>query len=47
MLALMGTSSYSDSNDPLRHLYLDDPRPWLAGFSGNNPIARHEEIRLL
>ena len=20
----------------LRHLYLEDPRPWLAGFSGGN-----------
>ena len=30
----MGASSYSDIKDSLRHLYLDDPRPWLVGFSG-------------
>ena len=23
-----------DINDSLRQLYLDDPRPWLVGFSG-------------
>ncbi len=34
MLAPMGASSYSDIKDSLRHLYLDDPRPWLVGFSG-------------
>jgi len=30
----MGASSYSDIKDSLRHLYLEDPRPWLVGFSG-------------
>ncbi len=34
MLAQMGASSYSDIKDSLRHLYLEDPRPWLVGFSG-------------
>ena len=34
MLAPMGASSYSDIKDSLRHLYLEDPRPWLVGFSG-------------
>jgi hypothetical protein len=34
MLAAMGASSYSDIKSSLRNLYLDDPRPWLAGFSG-------------
>ena len=30
----MGASSYTDIKDSLRHLYLEDPRPWLVGFSG-------------
>ena len=30
----MGASSYSDIKVSLRSLYLDDPRPWLVGFSG-------------
>ena len=34
MLAPMDASSYSDIKDSLRSLYLDDPRPWLVGFSG-------------
>ena len=34
MLEPMGTSSYSEIKDSLRHLYLEDPRPWLVGFSG-------------
>ena len=34
MLAPMGPSSYTDIKDSLRSLYLDDPRPWLVGFSG-------------
>ena len=34
MLAPMGSSSYSDIKSSLRSLYLDDPRPWLVGFSG-------------
>jgi hypothetical protein len=34
MLAPMGASSYSDIKDSLRSLYVDDPRPWLVGFSG-------------
>ena len=34
MLAPMGSSSYSDIKDSLRHLYQEDPRPWLVGFSG-------------
>ncbi len=34
MLAPMGASSYSDIKDSLRLLYLEDPRPWLVGFSG-------------
>jgi hypothetical protein len=43
----MGASSYSDIKDSLRHLYLDDPRPWLVGFSGTNPFPHSEEVRLL
>ena len=34
MLAPMGASSYSDIKDSLRLLYLEDPCPWLVGFSG-------------
>jgi hypothetical protein len=34
MLAPMGASSYSDIKRSLRQLYLDNPRPWLVGFSG-------------
>ena len=30
----MGVSTYSDIKDSLRNLYLEDPRPWLVGFSG-------------
>jgi DNA sulfur modification protein DndC len=30
----MGASSYSDIKDSLRNLYVEDPRPWLVGFSG-------------
>ncbi|MCX6926412.1 MAG: hypothetical protein NT154_24875 [Verrucomicrobia bacterium] len=34
MLTPMGASSYRDIRDSLRQLYLEDPRPWLVGFSG-------------
>jgi len=34
MLAPMGASSYSDIKDSLRNFYLEDPRPWVVGFSG-------------
>jgi len=34
MLAPMGASSYTDIKDSLRHLYLEDRRPWLAGLRG-------------
>jgi DNA sulfur modification protein DndC len=34
ILPPMGASSYSDIKDSLRHLYLEDTRPWLVGFSG-------------
>jgi 3'-phosphoadenosine 5'-phosphosulfate sulfotransferase (PAPS reductase)/FAD synthetase len=34
MLAPMAASGYTDIKDSLRSLYLDDPRPWLIGFSG-------------
>ena len=30
----MGARSYSDIKDSLRNLYVEDPRPWLVGFSG-------------
>ena len=34
MLAPMAASSYTDVKDSLRHLHLEEPRPWLVGFSG-------------
>jgi DNA sulfur modification protein DndC len=30
----MDATSYHDIKSSLRQLYLDDPRPWLVGFSG-------------
>ncbi len=30
----MASTSYQAIKDSLRELYLDDPRPWLVGFSG-------------
>jgi len=30
----MASTSYQEIRDSLRQLYLDDPRPWLVGFSG-------------
>jgi DNA sulfur modification protein DndC len=30
----MDATSYQDIKSSLRQLYLDDPRPWLVGFSG-------------
>ncbi len=33
-LAPMGASAYTEIKDSLRKLYLEDPRPWLVGFSG-------------
>lgn len=30
----MATTAYRDIKESLRELYLDDPRPWLVGFSG-------------
>jgi DNA sulfur modification protein DndC len=30
----MDATSYQDIKNSLRQLYLDDPRPWLVGFSG-------------
>jgi hypothetical protein len=39
MLAPMGVNSCSDIRDSLRNLYLEDPRPWLVGFSGGKDSA--------
>jgi DNA sulfur modification protein DndC len=33
----MPPASYPQIHDALRRLYLDDPRPWLVGFSGGSP----------
>jgi hypothetical protein len=30
----MASTSYSEIKDSLRQLYVEDPRPWLIGFSG-------------
>src|SRR5437867_1929572 len=30
----MATTAYQEAKQSLRQLYLDDPRPWLVGFSG-------------
>lgn len=30
----MADNVYRDIRDSLRTLYLEDPRPWLVGFSG-------------
>ena len=30
----MASMSYQEIKDSLRQLYLEDPRPWLVGFSG-------------
>jgi len=30
----MASTFYQEIRDSLRQLYLDDPRPWLIGFSG-------------
>src|SRR6266540_3572579 len=30
----MASTSYQEIRDSLRQLYVDDPRPWLVGFSG-------------
>ena len=43
----MDGTSYHDIKSSLRQLYLDDPRPWLVGFSGDNPVPHPEEVRLL
>ena len=34
ILSPMDATSYLDIKSSLRQLYLDDPRPWLVGFSG-------------
>jgi 3'-phosphoadenosine 5'-phosphosulfate sulfotransferase (PAPS reductase)/FAD synthetase len=43
----MGASSYSDIKDSFRNLYLEDPRPWLVGFSGGKDselLASRKEL---
>jgi len=39
MLAPMVATSYASIKDSLRHLYLEDPRPWLVAFSGGKDIG--------
>ena len=37
--APMDNSGYRVIKDSLRALYLDDPRPWLVGYSGGKDSA--------
>ena len=45
MLAPMGASSYSEIKSYLRQLYMDDPRPWLVGFSGGKDSTMLASLR--
>jgi len=35
----MSVSDFQAIRDSLRQLYLEDPRPWLVGFSGGKSAA--------
>jgi DNA sulfur modification protein DndC len=35
----MSVSDFQQIRDNLRQLYLEDPRPWLVGFSGGKDSA--------
>jgi hypothetical protein len=39
----MDATSYHDIKGSLRQLYLDDPRPWLVGFSIGYPPQRRAD----
>jgi 3'-phosphoadenosine 5'-phosphosulfate sulfotransferase (PAPS reductase)/FAD synthetase len=42
ILASMASTPYQEIRNSLQQLYLDDPQPWLVGFSGgkdSTPIA--------
>jgi hypothetical protein len=43
----MASTSYQEIEDSLRQLYVDNPRPWLVGFSGgkDSRTSRKSEIR--
>jgi len=45
MLVPMGANSFSDIKDSLRHLYLEDPRPWLVGFSGGKDSTMFASLK--
>ncbi len=36
----MSVSDFQQIRDRLRQLYLEDPRPWLVGFSGGKDSMR-------
>jgi hypothetical protein len=39
IIATMSVSDFQAIRDSLRQLYLEDPRPWLVGFSGGKSAA--------
>jgi hypothetical protein len=39
IIAAMSVSDFQQIRDRLRQLYLEDPRPWLVGFSGGKSAA--------
>jgi hypothetical protein len=43
----MDATSYHDIESSLRQFYLDDPHPWLIGFSGTKPVPHPEAVWLL
>jgi hypothetical protein len=40
----MEKSAYRDIRDSLQRLYLDDPRPWLVGYSGGKAESDGAEL---
>jgi hypothetical protein len=41
----MAISAYQEIKNSLRDLYLDDPRPWIVGFSsGKDPWGDYNRI---
>ena len=43
----MDATCYHDSKSSFRQFYLDDARPWLVSFSGDNSVPHQQELRLL
>jgi hypothetical protein len=40
-------TAFQDISHSLRRLYLEDERPWLVGFSGDEPMEKLMEFREL